>query len=119
MNRFLSVQDDSNNNNDLNVRTVTIDTSAVTDAITVRTETLEASTATLLTRIQILEDISYTPAYNSYIEMAQRRIASDMPYPAYISIKTLGSTHVLDASGDLVSIEASSVDDVWQIVPTF
>ena len=84
MNRFLS-QDDSNNSGDLSVRSVTIDTSAVTDELIERTETLETDASALLAYIRILEDVSYTnTAFNAYTEAARRKIASTMPYPQYV-----------------------------------
>ena len=95
MNRFLS-QDDSNNSGDLSVRTVTVDTSAVTDALTLRADTLETSAAALLEYIRILEDVSYTnTAFNAYTEAARRKIASDMPYPSYVQISTTSSQGII------------------------
>jgi len=126
MNRFLS-QDDSNNSNDLNVRTVTVDTSAVTDALTLRADALETSTAALLEYIRILQDVSYTNiAFNAYTESARRAI----PNSSYVQISTIDassssggvtsttSTRILNASGDLVASAVATVNDVWQIVPT-
>ena len=122
MNRFLS-QDDSNNSNDLNVRTVTVDTSAVTDALTLRADALETSTAALLEYIRILQDVSYTIGFNAYTEAARRKIASAMPYPSYVQISTVplngvSPSRILNASGVLVSVASATTHDVWQIVPT-
>ena len=122
MNRFLS-QDDSNNTGDLSVRTVTVDTSAVTDALTLRADALETSTAALLEYIRILQDVSYTLGFNAYTEAARRKIASVMPYPSYVQISTVtlngvSPTRVLNSSGVLVLPTAATADDVWQLVPT-
>ena len=124
MNRFLSSQDDSNNSGDLSLsaRTVTVDTSAVTDELTERTETSETHTTTLLERIRTLEDVGYIiPTFNAYTVAAQRKIASTMPYPSYVQFTTFSdlqstSTRVLNSSGNLVS--NATVDDVWQIILT-
>ena len=115
MNRFLSSQL-SNTGSNLDVRTVTVDTSAATDALTQRTDALEAYTADLLESIRILEYVSYT-------EAARRTISIYMPYPSYVQISTASSngislsssqsTRILNASGDLVSSAAASTDDVW------
>ena len=94
MNRFLSSQL-SNTGSNLDVRTVTVDTSAATDALTQRTDALEAYTADLLESIRILEDVSYTnPAFNAYTEAARRTISSDMPYPSYVQISTASSNGI-------------------------
>ena len=130
MNRFLSSQ----LSNTLDVRTV-VNTSATTDALTQQADALEVQAdalevradatdvyvANLLESIRILQDVSYTNSFNAYTTIAQRRIATDMPYPAYVQIKTISdlqstSTYVLNASGDLVSTGVN--DDVWQIIST-
>jgi hypothetical protein len=121
MNRFLS-EVSNDGSDDLSVR-VTVDTTAVTDALTLRADALEASTAALLERIRILDDVSYSFGYNAYTEAARRKIASDMPYPSYVQISTVtlngvSPTRVLNSSGVLVLPADATVDDVWQIVPT-
>ena len=72
----------------------------------------------LLTRIQVLEDVSYDePATKSaYYEIARRKLVSDgIVYPAWYRIGN--ATHVLDAAGGVVSRSGALNDDCWQLVP--
>jgi len=72
----------------------------------------------LLTRIQVLEDVSYyEPSTKSaYYQMARRKLVSDgIVYPDWCRIGN--ATHVLDAAGGVVSRAGALNDACWRLVP--